>query len=238
MSLQISLIPALSDNYMYLFAAGGKHTVVDPAVAPPVLQALGQNRLDAILLTHHHGDHTAGAQELAETFGCPLYGSALDVSAGRLPPGTSPLREGEILDLGTPAEVLATPGHTAGHISFYLPAGPALFCGDTLFAGGCGRLLGGTAADMFASLKKLEKLPPETKIYCGHEYTEANLRFANTMLPDHEDILNRLQQVEALRAAGQPTIPSTMAEEQNTNLFLMATTVEGFAALRQAKDSF
>ena len=225
-------IPAFNDNYIWLVRdQGPEAVVVDPGDAGPVLERLSRDglRLAAILITHHHGDHVGGVAELVARYRCPVYGPASE----RIPAMSHPLREGDQVDLAAPAlrlNVIEVPGHTAGHIA-YLGEGFA-FVGDTLFAGGCGRLFEGTPAQMLASLEKLAKMPAATRIYCAHEYTVNNLRFARAVEPDNPDLASRQAKVVALRSEGRPTIPSTIGEEITTNPFLR-TRVQSVARAAQ-----
>lgn len=253
--LTISPIPAFSDNYIWHLVRGGEHWVVDPGDAAPVTAVLGDTPLSGILVTHHHLDHTGGIAALRKRYQCPVLGP------GDINGVTSPLRDGDQLEvLGVPVEVMAVPGHTLDHLAllFRAPNGEGLhlFCGDTLFAAGCGRLFEGTPAQMHASLAKLASLPPETRVYCAHEYTQANLRFAEAAEPGNSAITNRAAEVAALRADGRVTLPSTIGEELATNPFLRchipavarratghggmenANEVEVFANLRRWKDNF
>ena len=246
MTLHITPIPLFSDNYAWLLrdSATGFSAVVDPADAGPVEAAVmaAGGRLDLILLTHHHADHVAGTDAVREKFGAKVFGAAAD--AHRLPKLDHGLKEGDPVAVGeVKGIVLETPGHTLGHISFYFPASspadpPALISGDTLFSLGCGKLLEGTAADMFGSLQKFAKLPDNTLVYCGHEYTASNARFALTAEPDNARLQRRAAEVLRLRAAGQPTVPSTLGEEKAANPFLRAGSVEALGRIRTAKDRF
>lgn len=223
MPLEIIQIRALSDNYNYLLrdAATGKTAAVDPSEAAPLLAELERRgwRLDAILNTHHHADHVGGNLGLQRHFGCSIYGYDPDME--RIPNLTHPLQDGDRVMLGEScATVLFIPGHTLGHIAYYFPEDSALFCGDTLFSLGCGRLFEGSPEQMHASLGRLAALPPETRVYCAHEYTESNGRFALTLEPQNAALQRRMQQVRALRQRGEPTVPSTLAEELRTNPFL------------------
>ncbi len=219
--MDVIALPALNDNYIWLLTSDDGHAVVvDPGAAEPVLGALAQGNLvlDAVLITHHHGDHVAGLGTLLERQPhLPVYGPARENVAGV----THAVGEGDqvVLDtLGLTLQVLDTPGHTAGHISF---AGPqVLFCGDTLFAAGCGRLLEGSAEQMHPSLAKLKSLPGDTRVYCGHEYTQSNVAFALKVEPDNADLKARAQEVDALRSAQRPTLPTTIDLERRTNPFL------------------
>jgi hydroxyacylglutathione hydrolase len=241
MALTVTGIPCLSDNYVWLLqdAATGAVAVCDPGEADPAIAAVERlgGRLDLILLTHHHGDHIGGVSALQARFGGKIIGAAAD--AHRLPKLDQAVRAGDTVSLGSAAgTVLETPGHTVGHIAFYFPDGPAVLCGDTLFALGCGRLLEGSAAQMHASLQALAALPPDTRVCCGHEYTESNARFALTVEPGNQALIARATHVRNLRAAGQPTVPTTIAMERAENPFMRAADVARLAAIRTAKDSF
>jgi hydroxyacylglutathione hydrolase len=241
MLITAEAIPILSDNYAWLLRDGvsGAVAVVDPADAEAVaaaVRALGL-RIDLILLTHHHADHVAGTDALRAEFGCPVIGASAD--AHRLPKLNRAVREGDVVAVGrSSGEVLATPGHTRGHIAYYFPDGPLLVCGDTLFSLGCGRLVEGTAEEMFASLRKLAALPPETVVLCGHEYTEANARFALTVEPDNAALQARAAAVRDLRRAGRPTVPSVLSDELAANPFLRVPDAATFADIRARKDRF
>ncbi len=174
---------------------------------------------------------------MAQRFGAPIAGASRD--RHRLPPLDLPLEEGDRVSLGTTSGlVIDTPGHTRGHVSFFFGEGPVLFCGDTLFSLGCGRLLEGTAGEMFESLRKLAALPDDTLVCCGHEYTESNARFALTVLPDNAALRQRAQEVAAQRAAGTPTVPTRLDQERAANPFLLAPDISSLAAFRSRKDSF
>jgi len=223
--LVVEIIPVLTDNYVYLLhePISGATAAVDPAVAAPVLERLAARgwSLSHILITHHHSDHTGGVADLAGHTGCAVVGSGRD--AARLPPLTIEVSERDTFLLGsTAAMVLSVPGHTTNHLAFWIPDSHALFCGDVLFSLGCGRLFEGTAAEMWASLCKLRDLPPETLVYCGHEYTAANGRFARLVERDNHALQLRLEEVESQRAKGKPTVPSTIASERAANPFLRA----------------
>ncbi|HRK96787.1 MAG TPA: hydroxyacylglutathione hydrolase [Rhodospirillales bacterium] len=224
-ALEVVQIPVLRDNYVYLAHDGatGACAAVDPAVAEPVLAALDQRgwRLSHILNTHHHHDHVGGNLELKRRTGCTVVGNAED--AARIPGIDVRVRDGDAYDLGASrAEVIAVSGHTIGHIAYWFADAGVLFCGDTLFALGCGRLFEGTAAQMWQSLSRLRALPDETRVYCAHEYTEANAAFALAVDPENAALADRAEAVRAARRAGRPTVPSTMAEERVTNPFLRA----------------
>ena len=239
--LDVSPIPILSDNYAWRLreTESGAIAVVDPADAQAVIARLEQEggRLDLVLLTHHHDDHVAGTLEVARRFGARIAGAARD--RHRLPPLDLALEEGDRVPLGaTSGVVIDTPGHTRGHISFFFETGPVLFPGDTLFSLGCGRLLEGTPEEMFAALRKLSALPGDTLVCCGHEYTESNARFALSVLPDNAALRERVREVAAQRAAGTPTVPTRLDNEQAANPFLLAPDIPSLAAFRSRKDSF
>ena len=218
--INITAIPAFDDNYIWLLSAGGKAcAVVDPGDADPVLEVLerlGLN-LSYILLTHHHHDHVGGVQELLERYDATVFGPA----DARIPFVHKVCREGDevqLADLNVNFKVLEVPAHTRSHIAFF--AGDILFCGDTLFSLGCGRFFEGTASDMQKSLDKLAALPADTKVYCAHEYTQANCAFALTVDPANAALQTRALEVDRLRAAGKITLPSRLGDELAANPFL------------------
>jgi hydroxyacylglutathione hydrolase len=223
--ITVELVPILSDNYTYILEerTSGTVAVVDPGTAAALADRLYARggRLDLILLTHHHGDHVDGVADLKRLFGAEVVGPEAD--RHRLPALDRGVREGEQVTIGAvEAEIIATPGHTSGHIAYWLPTEHVLFAGDTLFALGCGRLLEGDGPTMWRSLSKLAALPEEAVVYCGHEYTAANARFALTVDPDNEALRARAAEIEQLRARGEPTIPTTLGLERRTNPFLRA----------------
>lgn len=222
--LNVAAVRAFRDNYLWVLLdeAARLACVVDPGDAAPVLQYLASHGLElsAILVTHHHADHIGGITELLQHGQVPVYGPA----TARIPHITDPVTEGSVVRLlDHEFSVLAVPGHTLEHIAYVAtsPAGSVqLFCGDTLFAGGCGRMFEGTPPMMHASLQKLAALPPHTLVYCAHEYTLGNLRFASAVMPDNSDLQRRLIVEQAKRDLDQPTVPTTMALELLTNPFL------------------
>jgi hydroxyacylglutathione hydrolase len=221
-TLHVLAVPAFNDNYLWLIHDGARAAVVDPGDAAPILAALHAHGLSltAILLTHHHGDHIGGVPALLERFDVPVFGPRHDGIAAV----THPLGEGDVVTvpgLDLTLSVLDVPGHTKGHIAYHRAgATPWLFCGDTLFAGGCGRLFEGTPAQMAASLDKLAALPAATKVFCAHEYTLSNLRFACAVEPGNAALRERMDVESAKRERGVPTVPSTIALERATNPFL------------------
>ncbi|MCE3262503.1 MAG: gloB [Pseudoduganella sp.] len=235
--VSVLTVPAFKDNYLWLVHDGHNAAVVDPGDAAPILAALQELGLvlTAILLTHHHADHIGGVPALLERFQVPVFGPRHDGIAAV----TVPLGEGdriEVPGLRLPLRVLDVPGHTRGHIAYVRDDGgePWLFCGDTLFAGGCGRLFEGTPAQMAASLDKLAALPEATKVFCAHEYTLSNLRFASAVEPGNAALRARVAADTATRERGQPTVPSTIAVERATNPFLRYREPEIAAHLRAA----
>lgn len=258
--LTVAPLPAFSDNYLWLLQRDGVAAVVDPGDGEVVLRALRERslRLGAILVTHHHPDHVGGLAALRAAFGdVPVYGPRAE---SRQIAGLSVLLDHgdrvELPELAVRFEVLAVPGHTLGHIAYHEPAAKLLFCGDTLFAAGCGRLFEGTPRQMYASLRSLSDLPGETAVYCAHEYTLANLDFARAAEPGNADIGLEIERVRALRGAGQPSVPSSLRRERAVNPFLrcdlpalnaaagaragktLQEPEEVFAVLRQWKDGF
>ena len=218
-------LPALQDNYIWLIRDNCHAVVVDPGDAAPVLDYLAREKLQliAILNTHHHLDHVGGNAGLLSRFKVPVYGPAKEC----IPTMTHPLAEGDIVELpelSLSFRVLDISGHTAGHIGYY--GANSLFCGDTLFGCGCGRLFEGTPQQMLASLQKLANLPDTTNVFCGHEYTLANIRFAKTVNPANAELLAREEKDTQARAANLPTLPSTIKLEKDTNPFLRCTTLE------------
>lgn len=236
-SLRVTLIPVLKDNYAYLLEddSTGMVAVVDPGEADPVaakLEAKG-GRLDWILNTHHHGDHVGGNHELAKRYGASIVGPAAESS--RIPDLDRGVAEGDHVMVGAArGSVLDVPGHTAGHIAFWFEDAGVLFCGDTLFALGCGRLLEGTAAQMWSSLLKLRALPDTTRIYCGHEYTQSNARFALTVDGANPVLQAYAEDVDDARESGAATIPAQLGREKLANPFLRADKPDLQAAIGMA----
>ena len=241
MTVQAQAVPILSDNYAWLLRdeATGFTAIVDPAEEAPIVAAIDAagGRLDAILLTHHHQDHIASVGPIRQRYHAAVIGAAAD--AHRLPKLDLAVAEGDLVSLGhAQARVIDTPGHTIGHISYYIASGSVLLCADTLFSLGCGRLLEGTGEQMFASLRKLAALPPETLVCCGHEYTQSNARFALTEDPANAALRARAAGVDRLRAAGQPTVPTTLGAELEENPFMRAKDASTLTAMRHRKDVF
>jgi hydroxyacylglutathione hydrolase len=255
--MRVVQIPLLRDNYAYLIVCEETREagVVDPSEAEPVLRQVEKEKvtLKAILNTHHHRDHTGGNPGLLDRSPLEVYGHRID--RDRIPGLTHPLDEGDRIMIGRlAARFLFIPGHTRGHIAYLFDN--KLFCGDTLFVAGCGRLFEGTAEQMQGSLSKLMSLPADTLVYCGHEYTEKNLQFAMTVEPHNPKLTEKLRRVRSLRAQGISTVPSTMADERETNPFLRwyskeiqdnlrkeypnlpLDPVSVFARVRQLKDQF
>lgn len=255
-TLQIEMIPCLSDNYAYLLhdVDTGTVGVVDPSEALPVMDALSRKNgnLTYILNTHHHYDHTGGNKELKEMYGAKVIGSAID--RDRIPGIDIVLKDGDKwMFAGHEVIVIETPGHTRGHISFYFPGSRAIFTGDTLFSLSCGKLFEGTPEEMLASLKKIMSLPDNTSVYCGHEYTLSNSKFALSVEPQNEELKSYAAQVAHLRKKGLPTIPTTLKKEKSCNPFLRTSSAEirqslnipataddaeALGVIRRAKDSF
>jgi hydroxyacylglutathione hydrolase len=241
MTVSATPVPILTDNYAWLLreSGTGATAIVDPADAQPVIEAIEKagGRLDMILLTHHHADHTAGTDQVRARFKCPVVGAAADMH--RLPKLDEAVREEDTVRLGNATgRVIETPGHTRGQINFFFSDGDILLSGDTLFSLGCGRLIEGTAEEMFSSLSKLAALPGDTQVCCGHEYTESNARFALAVDPDNKALHAFVAKVEQLRAAGQPSVPSRLADELKANPFLLAPDAASFGTLRAKKDKF
>jgi hydroxyacylglutathione hydrolase len=237
--LEITQIPALTDNYIYLLRdqESGETAVVDPSEATPVLTALKGEKLNYILNTHHHWDHTGGNLQLQKATGAMVVGFEGD--AHRIPGIDRPLKDGQSFSLGqSTAKILFIPGHTLGHIAYHFARDLAVFCGDTLFSLGCGRLFEGTPAQMFHSLARLKNLADDTRVYCGHEYTVANAKFALTIDPKNDALRKRQKEAETLRAQKLPTVPSLLIDEKACNPFLRAATEAEFARLRKLKDDF
>jgi hydroxyacylglutathione hydrolase len=241
MSLDVIRIPVLSDNYVWLVRenTSGDVMVVDPAVAAPVLAKAAELgwTITHIWNTHWHPDHTGGNAEIKAATGCTITGPAAEFE--RIPTLEVQVRGGDQVKLGVAtAKVIDVPAHTAGHIAFHFADAGVVFVGDTLFAMGCGRLFEGTAAQMFANMQTLAALPDETHVYCAHEYTQSNGRYALVAEPDNQALIARMADVDAARLAGEPTVPTTIGLEKATNPFMRAASVEQLAERRAAKDAF
>lgn len=249
-------LPGFTDNYIWMVHDGRKALVVDPGDAQPVIDALQRDHLQlaSILVTHHHADHTGGVDALRDATGAQVFGPASE----RVPEPLRRLRDGDTATaLGLEFTIIDVPGHTAGHIAYFcadMDGQPLLFCGDTLFSGGCGRLFEGTPAQMLASLDRLAALPGNTRVCCTHEYTLSNLRFARAVEPDNAELVAYQSHCETLRAESEPTLPSTIAQELRINPFGRRKSsalhaagrlnpgalddVSAFAAIRQWKNEF
>lgn len=255
MPLEIVTIPCLQDNYAFLLHSSdsGETAVIDVPEAGPILAALADRgwQLSEIWITHHHSDHIDGVADLKEATGAKVIGAASD--AHRLPPLNHAVKDGEGYQFaGSVVRVFDVSGHTVGHVAYYVPDAGAVFTADSLMALGCGRLFEGTPDQMWGSLSKLAKLPPETLVCSGHEYTAANAKFALTIERDNPGLMSRVSAIETARAAGRPTVPSTLADELATNPFLRAhlptmkaamnmkgaTDAEVFGEIRRKKDAF
>ena len=255
MPLLLTTIPCLKDNYAFLLhdTTSGDTALVDAPDAAPILSVLRQNgwKLSQILLTHHHSDHIAGAEEIAAATGAQILGAATD--AHRLPPLNTHLNDGDSVQVGSETgSVIALPGHTIGHIGFHFPISRYVFTGDSLMAGGCGRLFEGTPKLMWGTLSKLAALPPDTLVCSGHEYTANNLLFAASVDLNNENLVGRIEATSAAMQNGTPTVPSLLSLELATNPFLRvgnqaiatsigmpgASAAEVFTALRKRKDKF
>lgn len=253
--MDIIQIPVLQDNYLYLLhePESGDTAIVDPAVDAPVVELLDERgwSLTHILNTHHHWDHTGANLALKEKYGLTIIGPRAE--AERIPGLDQAVGAGDTVLLGAEkAEIFDVPGHTAGHIAYHFSDSQALFCGDTLFSLGCGRLFEGTPAQMWSSLTQFLALPDETQIYCAHEYTAANAAFAATIDPDNAALNDRIDEIKALRSAGKPTIPTRLGVEKSTNPFLRPMDIaiqqrlgmqgadlsEVFGEIRRRKDIF
>ena len=252
--LEIEQFPCLSDNYAVLIhdAESGLTASIDAPDAKAILERLDAKgwRLTHILNTHHHADHTGANLALKAKWHCTIVGPRAD--HGRIPGIDIDVGEGDTYAFGKQvAQVYDVPGHTRGHIAYWFEGSRALFCGDTLFALGCGRLFEGTPQQMWTSLSKLRALPPDTRVYCAHEYTQSNARFALTVEPGNAALVSRSHEIDRLRAGGRPTVPSTLREERATNPFLRADepalqaamgaagdAVATFAEIRRRKDVF
>lgn len=239
MSITIEPIKILQDNYAWLLQSERATLLFDPGEAGPIENLLQDRSLTAIFITHHHGDHTGGAASLRARYKAPIYGPA-----NILPPPDHSLEGGETLEFGAVTlEVLSSPGHAKGHLTYYIPQIPALVSGDVLFSGGCGRLFEGTASELFQSIRAYDRFPDRTLLCAAHEYTQGNLTFIETLPAslNHSDPIafrKREAEVDKLRQENCPTLPVTLGEERAYNPFILARTVEEFAALRRLKDRF
>ena len=239
--LEIVAVPALSDNYIWLLhdPDSGETVVVDPGEATPVIKACDARGWtpSQLWITHWHPDHTGGNAALKDRYALTVAGPRAE--AAKIPTLDRLLSEGDALSIGAySATVLETPGHTAGHVVFHLGTAGVLLSGDTLFAMGCGRLFEGTAEQMWDAMQRFSAMPGETRVYCGHEYTQSNGRFALSVEPDNDAVVQRMSGIDAARASGEITLPTTIALECATNPFMRAKGAAALSALRSAKDSF
>ena len=240
MTLDIVRVPVLSDNYAWLVhdTDSGETMAIDPGEAAPLIAAADARgwRIGHVWTTHWHPDHTGGNAAM-KAQGATVTGPAAE--AAKIPTLDIAVTEGDTVALGRHvAHVMTVPGHTQGHVAFHFADDGVIFTGDTLFAMGCGRLFEGTPADMFANMQRYALLSDETEVFCGHEYTQSNGRYALVAEPDNADIVARMAEVDAARAKGEPTVPTTIGRERATNPFLRATSVEQLAGYRAAKDAF
>jgi len=236
--LNVTILPILEDNYAYIIRADDQIAIIDPGAAEPVIDYLEKHALtpDYIFNTHHHWDHVNGNLKIKEKYGCKIIGpkegedkiKGLDITK----------RHDDVFQFGNEnVQVIKAAGHTNGHICFYFQQSKILFSGDALFSMGCGRLFEGTAEDMFAGFEHIKRLPDDTQIYCGHEYTLGNAEFCLTIEPDNQDIMQRYKEVQDLRAQNRPTIPTTLGQERKTNVFLRAETAQELKRIRELKDN-
>ena len=245
--MEILQIPVLEDNYTYLLSSGGKTAVVDSPLAEPIIAALGNRRLDFIFNTHHHRDHVGGNLALKEKYNCRILGPTID----SIPGIDEAFSGGETFSFGEePVRVMNANGHTKGHIAFFFPESSALFCGDSLFSLGCGKLFEGTAQQLWATLESYLKLPGRTKVYCAHEFTLENSLFALAVEPENGALKEKVKAVKKLRREGKPSVPSLLADESAANPFLRPHSAilqkltgekepwKVVGALREAKDRF
>ena len=237
--MTIHTLPALRDNYIYVLSQGGRAAVIDPGESAPVTKYLNENNLllEKIFCTHHHWDHTNGVEDLVQRYGADVYCSGYDLKRiAQAKHDLSPDSDHEVF--GAKMKVLSLPGHTLGQIALWFPDLKALFAGDTIFSGGCGRLFEGTPQQMFGSLRKIRDLPPETRLYFGHEYTLNNLRFVRSRMKADASFDAYQRNCEQMRARGEPTSPGLLATELKINPFLFSRDVAEFTEWREARDNW
>lgn len=237
--LNVTLVPILEDNYAYIIQSGDAVAVIDPGEADGVIHVLEKLKLEPqfIFNTHHHSDHVDGNKTIKDKYDVQILGP--EKEAGKIPFFDKGFINGDVFQFGDEAvQIIETAGHTAGHICFYFLQSQTLFSGDALFSMGCGRLFEGTAEQLFEYMQRLKQLPDSTKIYCGHEYTEANANFCLSIYPDNKSIFKRAEEVQELRNKNQPTIPTTIEQEKKTNVFFMAKDAEEMKKFRGLKDNY
>lgn len=237
--LNVNIENAFEDNCLFILTCNetGETAAVDPSDANVIIEALDGKRLDKILITHHHSDHVGGVEKLVEKYSCEVI--AFEGDKRRIPSVTKTVVAGDVIKIGhASASVMHVPGHTTGHIAYYFENDKALFCGDTLFVGGCGRLFEGTADMMFNSMVKLNLLPNDVAVYCAHEYTLGNLQFAYSIFSEDEGISKSLSSAQDTIKLGKRTVPSTIGAEKKHNVFLRAKDVVEFSKLRAMKDAY
>jgi hydroxyacylglutathione hydrolase len=238
--MKIHLLPILEDNYSYILQAGNQAIIVDPGAAEPLLSFCKKNKIEPayILVTHHHWDHTDGIEDLKNAYSDIQVIGPLS-EENKIGPFDQKITDGATFDLlGLRFQAIETPGHTNGHLCYWLAEENIFLSGDMLFAAGCGRPMEGSAEDLFHSMQKLKFLSEKTKIYCGHEYTLTNLAFARAQYPDHAEIQKRIEKCERQRVEDVPTIPFTWEEELQTNPFVFESSREKFVELRKARNKF
>jgi len=237
--LEVTLVPVLSDNYAYILQLGNDVAVLDPGEASPIIKKLEKLKLKPSIIfnTHHHNDHIAGNEEIKNKYNCKIIGPKKE--ANKIKALDIAVDSSDAISFGNEdITIFNTPGHTLGHICFYFPKSKILFSGDTLFAMGCGRTFEGTSEQLFDAFKKFKALPEDTKVYCGHEYTFSNGAFCLSVDSENLELQQRMQDVNSLRNKGKPTVPTTIALEKKTNIFMRTESADEFQKYRDLKDNF